>query len=552
MPEREQNHDRCQAWSLRSVACSLGLLFLVQAGLAIGQTDEEIETVFWQSVECKSARQVQAYFEVYPMGRYLAEAWACLEGQLGLDRAERILVQQGLATLEYEVGAADGLFGPATRRALRAWQTGKGFTATGYLTREQADTLIAQGRAAMSKQREREAARRMAQTEAERAAQEGAARQTREEDDAAYDEAQRVDTVAGYAEYLRAYPNGQHAQEARAREAALREERRQAQADEAAYARAEATDTAAAYGDYLATYPQGRYAAEARRRQRQRQYRVGQTFRDELRSGGQGPQMVVVPAGSFQMGAPSYETGRYDDEGPVHHVAIGKPFAVGVHEVTVGEFGKFVAATRRQAGERCRTYQDGEWNWRMGITWRAPGFRQTERDPVVCVSWADAQAYVGWLSGQTGQWYRLLSETEWEYVARAGTTTARWWGEREAEQCRYANGADSSTTLKWRIACSDGYARTAPVGSYEANGFGLYEIVGNVREWVQDCWNESYAGAPIDGRAWESGDCSHRGLRGGSWWSGPRAFRSAFRNNSPSDYRNNSIGFRVARSLPNS
>ena len=122
------------------------LLLLMPPGPASGQTDEEIEQVFWQSVECESARQVQAYLEVYPTGRYVAEAHACLEGQLGLDRAARILVQRGLTALDYEVGAADGLFGSATRKALRDWQAGKGFTATGYLTPEQADTLVAAGR----------------------------------------------------------------------------------------------------------------------------------------------------------------------------------------------------------------------------------------------------------------------------------------------------------------------------------------------------------------------------------------------------------------------
>ena len=145
MRERGQNYgSHCASYRwLRSVAWSLGLLFLMQASPALGQTDEEIEDVFWRSVECKSARQVQAYLEVYPTGRYLAEAWECQEGQLGLDRTERKLVQQGLATLDYSAGVADGLFGPATRRAIRAWQEAKEFTATGYLTREQADTLIA-------------------------------------------------------------------------------------------------------------------------------------------------------------------------------------------------------------------------------------------------------------------------------------------------------------------------------------------------------------------------------------------------------------------------
>ena len=157
---------------------SVGLLLLLSSTPVIGQTDEEIEKVFWQSVECKSARQVQAYFEVYPTGRYLAEAYACLEEQLGLDRAARRLVQQGLTALDYSVGAADGLFGPATRKALREWQAGKGFTATGYLTREQADTLIAQGREAVAEQQRQEEVRR--QEKAAQQEQEEARQQTRE------------------------------------------------------------------------------------------------------------------------------------------------------------------------------------------------------------------------------------------------------------------------------------------------------------------------------------------------------------------------------------
>ncbi len=165
------------------ITWTIGLLLLVLAGPAIGQTDEEIEELFWKSVECQSKRQVQAYLEVYPAGAYVAEAHACLEGQLGLDRAARRLVQHGLTALDYSVGAADGLFGPATRKAMREWQAGKGFTGTGYLTREQADALITQGSDAVAEQRQREETQREAEeaerrqaAEAERQAREAAAR----------------------------------------------------------------------------------------------------------------------------------------------------------------------------------------------------------------------------------------------------------------------------------------------------------------------------------------------------------------------------------------
>ena len=174
---------------------------------------------------------------------------------------------------------------------------------------------------------------------------------------------------------------------------------------------------------------------------------------------------------------------------------------------------------------------------------------------MVCVNWHDARAYVEWLSRKTGEGYRLLSESEWEYVARGGTETARYWGESEVGQCRYANGADNATKRrdsdwKWAIAsCDDGHARTSPVGSYEENGFGLRDVLGNVWEWVEDCWNESYRGAPRDGSAWESGECGRRVLRGGSWFSGPRYVRSAFRLGITTGNRINYYGFRVARTL---
>ena len=259
---------------------------------------------------------------------------------------------------------------------------------------------------------------------------------------------------------------------------------------------------------------------------------------------------VVVPAGSYMMGSPASEAGRYDNEGPVHRVTIAQPFVVGVYEVTRGEFGRFVGATGYSTGDRCWTFENGEWEERSGHGWKNPGFEheQGETEPVVCVNWKDAQAYVRWLSEETGKPYRLLSEAEWEYVARAGTTTARYWGEREAGQCRYANGADASTGFKWAVSCHDGHARTAPVGRYEANAFGLYDVLGNVWEWTADCWNKSYAGAPSNGGAWESGECTRRVLRGGSWYFIPRYLRSASRLRNTAGNRVSS-GFRLARTL---
>ena len=473
--------EELRAWRQRifGLVWMAVLLFLMPPGRADGQTDEEIEKVFWESVECESARQVQAYLEVYPTGRYVAEAHACLEGQLGLDRVERRLVQQGLTALNYSTGVADGLFGPATRRAIRAWQEAKEFTGTGYLTREQADALIAQGHEAAAEQWQQEEAQRQAQAEAERQAHEAAARA----------EAER---------------------QAREREA---ERHRQ---------------------------------AEATRKRTQ----PGATFQDCATC----PELVVVPAGSFLMGSPSYEEGRDEDEGPVHQVTIGQAFAAGKYEVTVGEYGRFVNTAGYEGEGGCRVWTGEKWEEEEGRSWRDPGFQQTEREPVVCVSWQDAHAYAEWLSRQTDKTYRLLSEAEWEYVARAGTKTARYWGEREVGQCRYANGADQTAKRHnsgWTVAaCDDGHYWTAPVGTYQANGFGLYDLLGNVWEWVQDCWHESYTGAPSDGRAWGTENCSSRVNRGGAWDYTPKHLRSANRGNPSPGLRSIGLGFRIARSLP--
>ena len=267
------------------------------------------------------------------------------------------------------------------------------------------------------------------------------------------------------------------------------------------------------------------------------------------------PELVVVPSGTYMMGSPESEEGRDEDEGPMHRVRIGRPFAVGVKEVTRGEYGRFVSAKGYSGGDSCRTYEGGEWKARSGRNWKSPGYGQTDSHPVVCVSHEDAKAYVDWLSEKTGETYRLLSEAEWEYVARGGTGTARYWGESESGQCRYANGGDEAlkrrdSGWKWKItSCDDGHARTSPVGRYEANGFGLHDVLGNVWEWTEDCWNGSYRGAPGDGSTWKSGDCDRRVVRGGSWFNTPRFLRSALRYWLSTGYRSGSRGFRIARTL---
>ena len=248
------------------------------------------------------------------------------------------------------------------------------------------------------------------------------------------------------------------------------------------------------------------------------------------------PEMVVVPSGNFMMGSPRSEEGRYDSEGPRHRVTIRSPFAVGVYEVTRGEFGRFVSSTNRSMGDACLI--DGE-DEGSGRGWWNPGFSQTDSHPVVCVSWGDAQAYVRWLSRQTREAYRLLSESEWEYVARARTETPYWWGDDIGRNRANCGGCGSH----W-----DGKG-TAPVGSFAVNGFGLHDIHGNVWEFVQDCWNDSYEGAPGDGSAWESGECSRSVGRGGAWLNSPVALRVASRGwgDSKSKKRYSFVGFRVTR-----
>ena len=265
------------------------------------------------------------------------------------------------------------------------------------------------------------------------------------------------------------------------------------------------------------------------------------------------PEMVVIPAGSFMMGSPEDEEGRDDDEGPQHLVTIGAPFALGKYEVTRGQFSHFVSATGFET-KGCR-YLDGDNSWQddPNRSWRNPGYEQTDAHPVTCVRWEDAGAYIKWLSQETGEDYRLPSEAEWEYAARAGTTTRYFWGDDADNGCGFANGADQTAKQEQSdlavLACDDGYFGTAPVGNYRANPFGLHDMIGNVWEWVGDSWHNGYEAAPIDGRPWTQGSNSTRVVRGGSWLQESRTLRSAHRfwlelNTPVINY-----GFRVARTL---
>jgi formylglycine-generating enzyme required for sulfatase activity len=271
------------------------------------------------------------------------------------------------------------------------------------------------------------------------------------------------------------------------------------------------------------------------------------------------PRMVVVPAGEFSMGSPAAEAGRGVDEGPQRQVAIAQPFALGRGEVTVAEFRRFVeeAGYRTEAERDARAQGCSGFIYEAGgqpvTSWRNPGLAQADSHPVLCVSWNDARAYAQWLSKKTGKRYRLPTEAEWEYAARAGTASSRYWGDDPVQACKYANVADQSRIQTWGFGqkheCTDGHYFTAPAGGYAPNRFGLYDMLGNVWEWTEDCWNASYAGAPADGTAWTTGDCAQRVLRGGSWSTVPRFARSAARHKNPADYRDNLTGFRLARTL---
>ncbi len=245
----------------------------------------------------------------------------------------------------------------------------------------------------------------------------------------------------------------------------------------------------------------------------------GTVFRDTLKDGSKGPEMVVIPAGAFWMGS---DEGLESEatELPRHRVTIDRVFAMGKYEVTFDDYDQFAQATGREVPD--------DENWGRG------------HRPVIKVSWEDATAYTQWLSEQTGKRYRLPTEAEWEYAARAGTKTRYWWGGDIGRKHANCEGCGS----EWDSQ------KTVPVGSFEANPFGLYDTAGNVEEWVQDCWHNSYKGTPTDGSAWDSGKCGRRVVRGGSWFVNARGVRSAFRTGSDAGYdRDNSVGFRLARDL---
>ena len=523
----------------------------------------------------------RAYLLEYPSGRHAAEARR-LEAEAkddeAYERAQRTNTAAAYGT--YLTAYPSGRHAAEARQAqtaarddeayTRARNTGTAAAFGGYLNRYPNGQHAAEARRLQSAARDDEAyeqaktagtavayATYLRSHPSGRHTTEARRLEAEAKDDEAYERAQRTDTAAAYHTYLRTYPRGRHAAEARRSEAVTRDDEAYEQArtagtaaayatylrsqpsgrhttearrleaeakDDEAYERAQRTDTAAAYDTYLRTYPRGRHAAEARRlrtaatrrEEAERLTRPGRRFRDCAEC----PEMIVVPSGSFMMGSPASEEGRDDNEGPRHRVTIREPFAVGVYEVTFAEWDACV-----EHGACSGDLDDAGWG---------RGSR-----PAINVSWNDAQNYVAWISGMTGKKYRLLSEAEWEYVARAGTTTRYYYG----------NTISLDQANHDPPGFGDWYGKTTPVDHFRPNAFGVHDMHGNAWEWVQDCWNQSYTGAPTNGAAWERGDCRSRLLRGGSWTNDPKYLRSADRRWSNSDSRSNILGFRIAQSL---
>lgn len=276
------------------------------------------------------------------------------------------------------------------------------------------------------------------------------------------------------------------------------------------------------------------------------------------------PEMVVVPGGEFLMGSPDDEKDREPWEGPQHKVQI-RAFAAGKFEIRRDEFDAFVKQTGHKTAPDCMSYGDlveGKPQPR-DFSYLNPGFPQADSHPVVCISWRDAKAYVAWLSQKTGKAYRLLSEAEWEYAARAGSRTAYHFGNDAKALCSYGNGADQTFGEKPApnfpkdfadIPCRDGHVFTAPVGSFAPNAFGLYDMHGNAEELVEDCalmleTGAGYVNPPADGSPLISGSCRSHVARGGSWAAVASSLRSAARDERVADSPLDTIGFRVARTL---
>ncbi len=355
----------------------------------------------------------------------------------------------------------------------------------------------------------------------EQAAREQAARDAR--DNEAYARALAAGTFDALDAYLADFPGGLHVSEVLERKAALE----RAAQDEAAWRSAVQRDRLDGYEAYLRAHPQGRFLAEALAAVERLTLKPGKRFRDCDGC----PEMMVIEPGRFSQGAQDETPLARSNERPQHEVRLPRPFAMAIHEVSFDEWDRCVA------DGACRA-QPVDNGWGRGDR------------PVILVNWVDAQAYTAWLSRKTGAVYELPTESQWEYVARAGQT-GPWVGGDAASVCANGNIAGSETGFDWRLdACADPFSvGTAPVGYFPANAMGIHDMVGNVAEWTRDCMNLSYLDAPADGSAWERGLCSSRVTRGGSWFSGGQEIRLSARFPLRSGERNDFTGFRVVRAV---
>ncbi len=341
------------------------------------------------------------------------------------------------------------------------------------------------------------------------------------QDDEAWKKARTERSISSINEYLSAWPGGLHDEEART----LRRQVEDEINDNRAFEAAGKLNTIEAYESYVKAFPKGRNVARALEVVDDLTLRPGKTFQDCADC----PSMVVVPAGSFWQGSEEAAPLALKMETPRRMVTFAEPFAVGVFEITMGQWDQCVS--------------DGACSTRPPDNGWGRGAR-----PVIMVSWNDAQEFVSWLNKKTGQSYSLPSESQWEYVARAGEESD-WLGGSPAHVCEFGNIAGGESGFRWQHEeCSDQAAiETLPVGSFKANAFGVYDVVGNVAEWTLDCMNLSYLDAPGDGSAWGRGICSSRMTRGGSWFTGSREVRLPARFNLKNGDRNDFTGFRVVR-----
>lgn len=400
----------------------------------------------------------------------------------------------------------------------------------------------------------------------------------------AWHAAESTDTEAGYRAYMKAYPKGRYRVAAGIKLDALKQssassaislpsaQTSPSDPDIALWNEVKSSGEREDYEQYLKQYPYGRYVRQAKAElkkfdNKERAERVkhvpqqqtkgfsvihpGKVFKDCADC----PEMIAIPSGSFVMGSPASELGRSEAEGPQHQVHVNS-LAVGKFHITRGQFAAFVNESSYHAGDDCYTFENSRYEKRSGRNWLKPGFPQDDTHPAVCISWNDAQSYVTWLARKTGKGYRLLSEAEWEYVARAGSPAAHYWGGNPDLACKYSNTMDesarseiSSITLAVQV-CKDGFAYTSPVGSFMPNAFGLYDMLGNAWQWTEDCSNENYNGSPKDGSAWTNGNCDQRVERGSAWSSTPQYSRLSARLWDSVADRNDYSGFRVARVIP--